>query len=90
MKKIPDEIALFKNEITSLIIDSSDIEIISEEITKLENLDSIRIELAPIKAMPFDLSNLEKLKKLSITRTKFSIQNKGKFVVPENCEIIIE
>lgn len=90
LKIIPDEIGLFRDEITSLIIDRGEIEIISGEITKLENLVSIKIELAPIKAMPFDLSNLKKLKELSIIRTKLSIQDKSKFVVPENCEVIIE
>jgi len=90
LKIIPDEIALFKNEITSLNIYLGDIEIIPNEITKMENLESIEIEFVPLKSMPFDLSNLKKLKKLSIKNTKFPIQNKRKLIIPKNCEILIE
>jgi len=90
LKIIPDEIALFKNKITSLSFCLGDIEVISNEITKMENLESIEIDFLPLKSMPFDLSNLKKLKKLSMKNIKFSIQNRGKFIVPENCEIIIE
>ena len=90
LKVIPDEIALFKNEITSLSIHLGEIEIISNEILKLENLESINIAFAPIKSMPFDLSNLKKLKTLSITKTNISTQGKANFIVPAHCEIIME
>ena len=90
MKIIPDEIALFKNGLTSLSIDYGEVEIISNKITEMKNLESIEIDFIPLKSIPFDLSDLKKLKKLSIKNTKFAIQNKRKFIVPENCEVIIE
>lgn len=90
LKILPDEIALLKNEITSLSIYLGEIEIISDAITKLENLTSISIEIAPVKAMPFDLRNLKKLKKLEIRHVEFLTQNVDKFMVPKDCEIIIE
>lgn len=90
LKIIPNEISIFKNKITSLSIYLGQIEVVPNSIVELSNLISIKIELTPLKSMPFDLRKLNKLKKLYIKYTKFPIEQKDKFLVPEGCEVIIE
>lgn len=90
LKVIPNEIRLFKNEITSLSIYLGKIESVPNSITELSNLVSLDIELTPLKSIPFDLRNLSKLKRLSIKYTKFPIEQKSKFLLPKECELIIE
>lgn len=90
LKRLPDEITLFKDKITSFYINSSKLEELPKSILRLKKLKSIYVTATPLRKMPHDLTPLENLKSVELERTKIKPENKNKFSLPNGCKLIIE